>query len=289
MPLPRSGAAFSASWFRTQRYQKLQEALQAEASTLTAQRAAQKVRIGQILSGISYPPEDPDAEALDALRQPEAQLLPDTVLALLDDLLARQETELTRLAAQRAEKEAALDALQQTLGRAQQAQKLQQELAAKRAKAQETALLEAAGPRPRRKTLDRADHPPGRNRNGTGRAGRHGYPPGGAGSRRLPSCSARGNAPQTGTEPHRLSAPRCRRQGGTGAVPAGSRPPDRGTHRPGWAGAGVSGRTGGPAGPDAGRGHALPGLRQYPPPGQSPAPPHGPHTDAGKRGQARRH
>ena len=140
--------------FRTQRYQKLQEALQAEASTLTAQRAAQKVRIGQILSGISYPPEDPDAEALDALRQPEAQLLPDTVLALLDDLLARQETELTRLAAQRAEKEAALDALQQTLGRAQQAQKLQQELAAKRAKAQETALLEAARAAARRKTLD---------------------------------------------------------------------------------------------------------------------------------------
>ena len=34
--------------FRTQRYQKLQEALQAEASTLTAQRTAQKVRIGQI-------------------------------------------------------------------------------------------------------------------------------------------------------------------------------------------------------------------------------------------------
>ena len=86
--------------FRTQRYQKLQEALQAEASALTAQRAAQKVRIGQILSGVSYPPEDPDAEALDALRQPEAQLLPDAVLALLDDLLARQETELTRLAAQ---------------------------------------------------------------------------------------------------------------------------------------------------------------------------------------------
>ena len=140
--------------FRTQRYQKLQEALQAEASALTAQRAAQKVRIGQILSGISYPPEDPDAEALDALRQPEAQLLPDAVLALLDDLLARQETELTRLAAQRAEKEAALDALQQTLGRAQQAQKLQQELAAKRAKAQETALLEAARAAARRKTLD---------------------------------------------------------------------------------------------------------------------------------------
>ena len=140
--------------FRTQRYQKLQEALQAEASTLTAQRTAQKVRIGQILSGISYPPEDPDAEALDALRQPEAQLLPDAVLALLDDLLARQETELTQLAAQRAEKEAALDALQQTLGRAQQAQKLQQELAAKRAKAQETALLEAARAAARRKTLD---------------------------------------------------------------------------------------------------------------------------------------
>ena len=76
---------------------------------------------------------------MDALRQPEAQLLPDAVLALLDDLLARQETELTRLAAQRAEKEAALDALQQTLGRAQQAQKLQQELAAKRAKAQPVA------------------------------------------------------------------------------------------------------------------------------------------------------
>lgn len=76
------------------------------------------------------------------------------MLALLDDLLARQETELTRLAAQRAEKEAALDALQQTLGRAQQAQKLQQELAAKRAKAQETALLEAARAAARRKTLD---------------------------------------------------------------------------------------------------------------------------------------
>lgn len=55
---------------------------------------------------------------------------------------------------QRAEKEAALDALQQTLGRAQQAQKLQQELAAKRAKAQETALLEAARAAARRKTLD---------------------------------------------------------------------------------------------------------------------------------------
>ena len=100
--------------FRTQRYQKLQEALQAEASALTAQRAAQKVRIGQILSGVSYPPEDPDAEALDALRQPEAQLLPDAVLALLDDLLARQETELTRLAAQRAEKETALAGLADT-------------------------------------------------------------------------------------------------------------------------------------------------------------------------------
>ncbi len=275
--------------FRTQRYQKLQEALQTEASALTAQRAAQKVRIGQILSGISYPPEDPDAEALDALRQPEAQLLPDAVLALLDDLLARQETELTRLAAQRAEKEAALDALQQTLGRAQQAQKLQQELAAKRAKAQETALLEAARAAARRKTLDELT-----TRLAETETALAGLADTDTRRVELEAEATRlaqrgGNAPQTGTEPHRLSAPRCRRQGGTGAVPAGSRPPDQGTHRPGWAGTGVSGRTGGPAGPDAGRGHALPGLRQHPPPGQSPAPPHGPHTDAGKRGQARRH
>ena len=140
--------------FRTQRYQKLQEALQAEASALTQQRAAQKVRIGQILSGVSYPPEDPEAEALDALSQPDAQLLPDTVMTLLNGLLARQETELSRLAAQRAEQEAALDALQQTLGQAQQTRKLQQALAEKRAKAQETALLEAARATAKRKQLE---------------------------------------------------------------------------------------------------------------------------------------
>ena len=273
--------------FRTQRYQKLQEALQAEASALTAQRAAQKVRIGQILSGISYPPEDPDAEALDALRQPEAQLLPDAVLALLDDLLARQETELTRLAAQRAEKEAALDALQQTLGRAQQAQKLQQELAAKRAKAQETALLEAARAAARRKTLDELTTRLAETE--TALAGLADTDP-----RRVELEADASRLAQRGETLRKLeqSLTDCQRRAAAAKAAqeqyrqAAARQTETHTARDGLerafldAQAGLLAQT---------LEEGTPGLRQHPPPGQSPAPPHGPHTDAGKRGQARRH
>ena len=53
--------------FRTQRYQKLQDALQAENARLTAQRTAQNVQLDAVLSGIRYPETDPDAEALGGL------------------------------------------------------------------------------------------------------------------------------------------------------------------------------------------------------------------------------
>ena len=119
--------------FRTQRYQQLQDALQAEASALTQQRAAQKVRIGQILSGIAFSSDDPDAEALTAMQTADTLLSPETVLALLDGLLARQEAELEQLTTIRTQTETKLDTLQQTLGRAAQDEALRQELAAQEA------------------------------------------------------------------------------------------------------------------------------------------------------------
>ena len=140
--------------FRTQRYQKLQEALAEENSTLTAQRAALNAKLDAVLAGISYDAADPEAEALGTL---SAQMPPDPVTTLLEGLTARQEA----AAAQAADALAALDrqlsTLQTTLGAAEQAERQRQEVAGELAKARSTAQLESAKASTRRKTLEALD------------------------------------------------------------------------------------------------------------------------------------
>ena len=140
--------------FRTQRYQKLQEALAEENSALTARRAALNAKLDAVLAGISYDAADPEAEALGAL---SAQMPPDAVTTLLEGLTARQEA----AAAQAADALAALDrqlsTLQTTLGAAEQAERQRQEVAGELAKARSTAQLESAKASTRRKTLGALD------------------------------------------------------------------------------------------------------------------------------------
>ena len=140
--------------FRTQRYQKLQEALAEENSALTARRAALNAKLDAVLAGISYDAADPEAEALGAL---SAQMPPDAVATLLEGLTARQEA----AAAQAADALAALDrqlsTLQTTLGAAEQAERQRQEVAGELAKARSTAQLESAKASTRRKTLEALD------------------------------------------------------------------------------------------------------------------------------------
>ena len=140
--------------FRTQRYQKLQEALAEEISALTARRAALNAKLDAVLAGISYDAADPEAEALGAL---SAQMPPDAVTTLLEGLTARQEA----AAAQAADALAALDrqlsTLQTTLGAAEQAERQRQEVAGELAKARSTAQLESAKASTRRKTLEALD------------------------------------------------------------------------------------------------------------------------------------
>ncbi len=116
--------------FRTQRYQKLQDALQEENARLTAQRTAQNVQLDAVLSGIRYPETDPDAEALSGL---SAQRPAEEVTALLDGLLTRQEAELSAAAAAHTAAQTQLDALQQTLGRAEQSEALRRQRVEKQA------------------------------------------------------------------------------------------------------------------------------------------------------------
>ena len=59
--------------FRTQPYQRLQERLQAENAALTRQREEQSVRIGQLLSGLSWAEGDADEAVLDQLVLQAAQ------------------------------------------------------------------------------------------------------------------------------------------------------------------------------------------------------------------------
>ena len=119
--------------FRTQPYQRLQERLQAENAALTRQREEQSVRIGQLLSGLSWAEGDADEAVLDELAplcEAGGQASPETLLPLLDALLAGQEQALSAATAARTGAEAELDKLQQTLGRAEQAEKLRLELTA---------------------------------------------------------------------------------------------------------------------------------------------------------------
>ena len=133
--------------FRTQRYARLQERLQQESAALTQQRTAQNAQLDSLLSGIQYAPDDPDVEALAALT---AQTEPDAALALLEGLLARQQAAQESAAAALKDTESKLDAVQQQLGAAQQAQQLAAQLAAKQAElatalpALETARAESA-------------------------------------------------------------------------------------------------------------------------------------------------
>ena len=123
--------------FRTQPYQRLQERLQAENAALTRQREEQSVRIGQLLSGLSWAEGDADEAVRDALAplcEAGGQASPEAVLPLLDALLAGQEQALSAATAARTEAEAELDKLQQTLGRAEQAEKLRLELTAAQAR-----------------------------------------------------------------------------------------------------------------------------------------------------------
>ena len=123
--------------FRTQPYQRLQERLQAENAALTRQREEQSVRIGQLLSGLSWAEGDADEAVLDELAplcEAGGQASPEAVLPLLDALLAGQEQALSLSTSARTETEAELDKLQQTLGRAEQAEKLRLELTAAQAR-----------------------------------------------------------------------------------------------------------------------------------------------------------
>ena len=103
--------------FRTQPYQRLQERLQAENAALTRQREEQSVRIGQLLSGLSWAEGDADGAVLDELAplcEAGGQASPETLLPLLDALLAGQEQALSAATAARTGAEAELDKLQQT-------------------------------------------------------------------------------------------------------------------------------------------------------------------------------
>ena len=116
--------------FRTQRYAQLQERLQAEASALNQQRTAQNAKLDSLLGGLQFAPDDPDAEALRTLC---AQTVPETALALLDALTARQAAALEEAGTALHTTEAQLDTVQRQLGAAAQAQRLAQQLAARQA------------------------------------------------------------------------------------------------------------------------------------------------------------
>ena len=116
--------------FRTQRYAQLQERLQAEAAALNQQRTAQNAKLDSLLGGLQFAPDDPDAEALRVLC---AQTVPETALALLDALTARQAAALEEAGTALQTTEAQLDKVQQQLGAAAQAQRLAQQLAARQA------------------------------------------------------------------------------------------------------------------------------------------------------------
>ena len=140
--------------FRTQRYQKLQEALAEENSALTARRAALNAKLDAVLAGISYDAADPEAEVLGTL---SAQMPPDPVTTLLEGLTARQEAAAALAADALAALDRQLSTLQTTLGAAEQAERQRQEVAGELAKARSTAQLESAKASTRRKTLGALD------------------------------------------------------------------------------------------------------------------------------------
>ena len=116
--------------FRTQRYARLQERLQAESAALSQQRTTQNAKLDSLLSGIRFSPDDPDADALAALNARPSRRRP---LPCVEGLLARQQAAQETVAAALKDTEAKLDEVQRQLGAAQQARQLAAQLAAKQA------------------------------------------------------------------------------------------------------------------------------------------------------------
>ena len=103
--------------FRTQRYAKLQDRLQEEASRLNQQRLAQNTQLDSLLAGLQVAPDDPDADALAALC---AQTEPATALTLLEELLQRQQAAQEAAAASLADTEARPKARGENIARLRQ-------------------------------------------------------------------------------------------------------------------------------------------------------------------------
>ena len=111
--------------FRTQRYAKLQDRLQEEASRLNQQRLAQNTQLDSLLAGLQVAPDDPDADALDALCAQTGQVTQArTALTAYDELDAlcreqKQAQDAAQLAgALAAKRRTQLDALDASLAAA---------------------------------------------------------------------------------------------------------------------------------------------------------------------------
>ena len=136
--------------FRTQRYQKLQDALQEENARLTAQRSSLNTAITTVLGGLALSAQDPQREELTAL---SAQTEPETAQELLQALTARQEADTARAAQELAALDTRLSAVQAALGAAEQVDRLRRELDQNLAHARENARLETARAAARREAL----------------------------------------------------------------------------------------------------------------------------------------
>ena len=136
--------------FRTQRYQKLQDALQEENARLTARRSSLNTAITTVLGTLAFPAQDPQREELAAL---SAQTEPETAQELLQALTARQEADTARAAQELAALDTRLSAVQAALGAAEQADRLRRELDQNLAHARENAQLETARAAARREAL----------------------------------------------------------------------------------------------------------------------------------------
>ncbi len=136
--------------FRTQRYQKLQDALQEENARLTAQRSSLNTAITTVLGGLALSAQDPQREELAAL---SAQTEPETAQELLQALTARQEADTARAAQELAALDTRLSAVQAALGAAEQVDRLRRELDQNLAHARENARLETARAAARREAL----------------------------------------------------------------------------------------------------------------------------------------
>ena len=136
--------------FRTQRYQKLQDALQEENARLTARRSSLNTAITTVLGTLAFPAQDPQREELAAL---SAQTEPETAQELLQALTTRQEADTARAAQELAALDTRLSAVQAALGAAEQADRLRRELDQNLAHARENARLETARAAGRRDAL----------------------------------------------------------------------------------------------------------------------------------------